>query len=124
MRFGSPPDDIAGIRAAAHHLVTHYRADRPLEHGVAPERMSEINTRYVAAMFERARNNEKSAPRKHHVIPASYLARWERDGRIRVTETDSKRTYTPSPELRRQPGRRTSIRLRPKTWTVTRSRPC
>lgn len=52
----------------------------------------------VAAMFERARNNEKSAPRKHHVIPASYLARWERDARIRVTETDSKRTYTPSPE--------------------------
>ena len=52
----------------------------------------------VAAMFERARNNEKAAPRKHHVIPASYLARWERDGRIRVTETDSKRTYTTSPE--------------------------
>lgn len=49
-------------------------------------------------MFERARNNEKSAARKHHLIPASYLSRWERDGRIRVTETDSKRTYTPSPE--------------------------
>ena len=49
VRFGSPPDGIAGIKAAAHCLVTHYRADRPLEHGVAPERMSEIDTRYAAA---------------------------------------------------------------------------
>ncbi|MCL6092127.1 MAG: DUF4238 domain-containing protein [Actinobacteria bacterium] len=49
-------------------------------------------------MFERAWRNEESAPRKHHVVPASYLTRWQRDGQIRVTETDTKRTYTTSAE--------------------------
>ena len=52
----------------------------------------------VAAMFESARKNEKSAPRKHHLIPASYLARWSLRGRIRVTESTSKHTYLTAPE--------------------------
>jgi hypothetical protein len=52
----------------------------------------------VAAIFESARRNEKSAPRKHHLVPASYLRRWAIDDRIRVTETDSHHTYTTSPE--------------------------
>ena len=111
---------MEGIGLRFRRCVTLTRHDRQVAFREPHQTLDEA----VAAMFERARNNEKSAPRKHHVIPASYLARWERDARIRVTETDSKRTYTPSPELRRQPGRRTSIRLRPKTWTVTRSRPC
>jgi len=52
----------------------------------------------VAALFEAARRNEKSAPRKHHLIPASYLRRWAVDDLIRVTETDSHKTYLTSPE--------------------------
>jgi Protein of unknown function (DUF4238) len=52
----------------------------------------------VAALLESARKNEKSAPRKHHLIPASYLARWASDGHIRVTDTGSRHTYRPSPE--------------------------
>lgn len=52
----------------------------------------------VAAMFERARRNEEeAAPRKHHLVPASYLARWAPTGQLRVTVTDTKRTYTGSP---------------------------
>ena len=52
----------------------------------------------VAAMFESARRSEKSPPRKHHLIPASYLARWSIQDRLRVTETTSKRTYLAAPE--------------------------
>ena len=51
----------------------------------------------TAALLEQARRNEQSAPRKHHLIPASYLERWAIGNRIRVTETISKNTYTPSP---------------------------
>ncbi len=76
------------------------RRDTATRHdrGVAFRQPDETLDEAVAAMFERARRNEKSAPRKHHVIPASYLARWQRDGQVRVTETDAKRTYTTSPE--------------------------
>lgn len=52
----------------------------------------------VANMFERARRNGVSAPRKHHLLPASYLERWVVDERIRVTETDSRNTYVTRPD--------------------------
>ena len=61
----------------------------------APDETSE---EAVAALFESARNSEKSAPRKHHLVPASYLRRWAVHDQIRVTETDSRHSYTPSPE--------------------------
>lgn len=48
-------------------------------------------------MFEAAKRNEKAAPRKHHVVPDMYLRSWAVDGRIRVTETDTKRTWVTSP---------------------------
>ena len=69
------------------------RRDTATRHdrGVAFRQPDETLDEAVAAMFERARRNENSAPRKHHVVPASYLARWQRDGQIRVTETDAKR---------------------------------
>lgn len=38
----------------------------------------------VAALYEAARKNEESAPRKHHLVPASYLARWATDNRLRM----------------------------------------
>ncbi len=51
--------------------------------------------RAVAELFESARRSDRSTSRarKHHLVPASYLVRWEEAGQIRVTETDSKHTY-------------------------------
>ena len=50
-------------------------------------------------LLEEARKNEQGTPpRKHHIVPSSYLARWAEDDRIRVTETDTKRTRTESPK--------------------------
>lgn len=49
----------------------------------------------VRRVLESARRNELgSPPRKHHLIPASYLRNWEEEGRIRVTHVDEdRRTY-------------------------------
>jgi hypothetical protein len=52
----------------------------------------------VTQLFESARRNEKSAPRKHHLVPSSYLKRWAIDDQIRVTETDNKNSYVTSPD--------------------------
>ncbi len=68
------------------------------DRGVAYRRPEELLDEAVTAMFESARKNEKSAPRKHHLIPASYLARWSLRNRLRVTETESKNTYVTAPE--------------------------
>jgi len=37
-------------------------------------------------------------PRKHHLVPRFYLNRWAEDGKVRVTDLDKKRSFTPSPE--------------------------
>lgn len=37
-------------------------------------------------------------PRKHHLIPRFYLERWAEGDKVRATDIDSKRTFTPSPE--------------------------
>src|SRR5664280_680724 len=50
------------------------------------------------AVFESARQAQKQPSRKHHLIPASYLKRWAVNGQVRVTETDSHRSYLVSPE--------------------------
>jgi hypothetical protein len=47
-------------------------------------------------MFESARKNANA--RKHHLIPRSYLVRWEKRGSIRVTESDTRNSYCSSPE--------------------------
>ena len=47
----------------------------------------------VAALFESAKKSEQAAPRKHHLIPASYLVRWEVASKLRVTETSTTTTY-------------------------------
>jgi hypothetical protein len=49
------------------------------------------------AILDRARRNEASAPRKHHVVPASYLRRWAEENRVRVTEVDTGTSYETSP---------------------------
>jgi Protein of unknown function (DUF4238) len=54
--------------------------------------------RGTARLVEAARRNEQSAPRKHHLVPASYLRRWAENDVIRVTDINAKRTYVTSPE--------------------------
>jgi len=47
----------------------------------------------VADLLAQAERNARQAPRKHHLVAGSYLARWEVAGKIRVTETSSRHTY-------------------------------
>jgi hypothetical protein len=48
------PSDLGALRAASQQLVFHYWADGDYaENGIEPERISEIDTRYAAAMFAR-----------------------------------------------------------------------
>lgn len=50
------------------------------------------------ALLERARKADgASTPRKHHIVPESYLRRWAEKKQIRVTEVDSCHTYLTSP---------------------------
>jgi hypothetical protein len=55
----------------------------------------------VADLFDAARKNDNgpSRPRKHHLVPASYLVRWEVEDKIRVTETDTRLTYLNAAEV-------------------------
>lgn len=56
--------------------------------------------REFLALLESARRDEVggSAPRKHHLVPASYLRRWAEDGKIRVTQVDNEKSYLSAPE--------------------------
>ena len=48
------PSDLGALRAASQQLVFHFWADGDwAEKGIEPERISEIDTRYAAAMFAR-----------------------------------------------------------------------
>jgi hypothetical protein len=48
------PSDLGALRAASRQLVFRYWADGDYAaNGIAPERISEIDTRYAAAMFAR-----------------------------------------------------------------------
>lgn len=53
----------------------------------------------LLAFLDRARKSAaNSAPRKHHLVPASYLNRWSESGQIRVTHVDEKRSYLTAPK--------------------------
>lgn len=53
----------------------------------------------VLALMARARKSESaSTPRKHHLVPASYLKRWAEGGKIRVSDVNAGRTYITAPE--------------------------
>ncbi|MFC4033741.1 DUF4238 domain-containing protein [Streptomyces polygonati] len=55
--------------------------------------------RLLRSLLEQARKAAlKSAPKKHHLIPASYLRRWQEGRNIRVTWVDEGRSYLNSPE--------------------------
>lgn len=45
-------------------------------------------------LMEQARRNEYSGPKKHHLVPSSYLRRWEVAGKLRVTDVEAKRSHT------------------------------
>ncbi len=48
------PSGLGALRAASQQLVFHFWADGDwAENGIGPERISEIDTRYAAAMFAR-----------------------------------------------------------------------
>lgn len=50
-------------------------------------------------LLEQARRNAGEAePRKHHLVPASYLQRWAEESKVRVTVVDEHRSYLSSPE--------------------------
>jgi hypothetical protein len=49
-------------------------------------------------MLERAKRNEASAPRKQHVVPGSYLARWAEGDLLQVTDINSHTAYITSPK--------------------------
>jgi hypothetical protein len=50
-------------------------------------------------LLEQARRNAEGAePRKHHLVPASYLHRWAEESKVRVTVVDEHRSYLSSPE--------------------------
>lgn len=53
----------------------------------------------VEKVFNEAKNlsASSSAPRKHHLVPASYLERWAEGGQIRVTDIDAGNDYKTSP---------------------------
>lgn len=52
----------------------------------------------VQAIYTQAIKNAKGTPpRKHHLVPASYLRRWAEDGKIRVTVVDEGRSYLSAP---------------------------
>jgi hypothetical protein len=53
----------------------------------------------VAQLFEQARKIEAAhGGRKQHLVPASYLRRWAEDGRVRVTEVETRHSYVAKPE--------------------------
>jgi hypothetical protein len=52
----------------------------------------------VAALVARARQNEKNPPRKHHIVPGSYLRRWTEGRQLRVTEIDEHKTWITTAE--------------------------
>lgn len=64
------PGDLQSIKDAAYQLVFHYRADGDwTEHGIAPERIAEIDTRYADRMFRRVFELSDAAlgePRRRH----------------------------------------------------------
>lgn len=51
----------------------------------------------VRALLARARKNERVPPRKHHLVPHFYLKAWTRNGQIRVTDVETRRSFTTSP---------------------------
>lgn len=58
----------------------------------------------IVALIGKAKRNEKNPPRKHHVVPASFLRRWTEERQLRVTEVDEGRSWITTAE---KAGRRT-----------------
>jgi hypothetical protein len=50
----------------------------------------------VEKLLDQARRSERQPQRKHHVVPQSYLSRWESAGMLTATAVVSRRTHTQS----------------------------
>ncbi|MEX2440401.1 MAG: DUF4238 domain-containing protein [Actinomycetota bacterium] len=59
--------------------------------------MKAAERKQLEAFLLRARLNEGSAPRKHHTVPSSYIARWAVKGRVRLTNVESGETHVTTP---------------------------
>ena len=71
----------------------------PYVEDVAKRKKNPAEHPAVVQLVERARRlaESGSAPRKHHLVPRSYLQRWAEDGLIRVTDVRKGIDYTASP---------------------------
>lgn len=71
----------------------------PYRQGVPKRKKDPAEHPAVVRLLERARRlaESGSAPRKHHLVPRSYLKRWAEDGLIRVTDVRQCFDYTTSP---------------------------
>lgn len=58
--------------------------------------MAKSHRRYFEELRRAAQANEASAPRKHHLVPASYLSRWEFSGLLWVCDLTTRRSYKTS----------------------------
>lgn len=63
---------------------------KPWQHRFHPM-LREVDAR-AAAMSANGKE-----PRKHHLVPRFYLERWSENGKLRMTDLDEKRTFTPAP---------------------------
>lgn len=53
----------------------------------------------IYRLLEQARRNAAgSPPKKHHLVPASYLRRWAEDSKVRVTVVDEGHSYLSTPD--------------------------
>ncbi|MFT4041051.1 MAG: transglutaminase-like domain-containing protein [Thermomicrobiales bacterium] len=76
--LGALPADFRTLRALARPLVAHYRADDLEAFGIPPERLSEIDTRFAAAMLARLQEMD-AAPLSPERAPATRLVGCCRD---------------------------------------------
>ncbi|HYH12393.1 MAG TPA: transglutaminase-like domain-containing protein [Thermomicrobiales bacterium] len=79
-RLDEIPDDLTSIKDAVNHLVYHYRHPESdwAVHGIAPERIGEIDTRYAEHMLERLLTLNDT-PLTEHRQPAERIVGCCRD---------------------------------------------
>lgn len=79
-------------------LIAAAKDDAKMREALLRNAQDDVDTPEIRALVTKARRNEKSAPRKHHVVPASYLRRWTENKQLRVTNVDEGRSWTSAAE--------------------------
>lgn len=70
----------------------------PLSVDLRHVQTSPVSSRASGASGPSSAERSWKPPRKHHLVPASYLQRWAEDGQVCVTFVDEARSYLSSPE--------------------------